>query len=109
MTLPPLQTPNEPADGSTQTLMLTLYVAGSALNSLRALTNLRAICEAHFSGRYQLEIVDIFDDPLRALADKVLVTPTLLKQAPAPSLRIMGDLSETQVVLLALQSTTRTP
>lgn len=109
MTLPPLQSPDTAADGSDPTLMLTLYVAGSALNSLRALTNLRAICEAHFSGRYQLEIVDIFEDPLRALADKVLVTPTLVKQAPVPVLRIMGDLSETQVVLLALQSTSRLP
>lgn len=87
--------------------MLTLYMAGSAINSLRALTNLKAICEEYFPGRYQLEIVDIFEDPLRTLADKVLITPTLAKTAPTPTIRLVGDLTETQTVLLALQSTDR--
>lgn len=87
-------------------LMLTLYVAGSALNSLRALTNLKTICAEHFPGRYQIEIVDIFQDPMRALADHVLITPTLAKTAPKPSLRLVGDLSDSQTVVLALQSIT---
>ena len=107
MSLPPDLTPNPSTHDSSETLMLTLYIAGSALNSLRALTNLEAICKEYFPGRYQIEIVDIFEDPSRALADKVLVTPTLAKAAPAPPIRLVGDLSEKQIVLLALQSISR--
>lgn len=104
MSVAPDLTPKPSAANASEMLMLRLYVAGSALNSLRAKNNLMAICERCFAGRYQIEIVDIFEEPLRALQDKVLVTPTLVKVAPAPSLQIMGDLSETEIVLLALQS-----
>ncbi len=94
---------NPPSGEPDNTLKVILYIAGSSLNSLRALTNLKTLCKAYFPGRYQIEVVDIFETPLRALADKVLITPTLVKAAPAPSVRIIGDLSETQTVLLALQ------
>lgn len=101
MTLSPEATPSNDPD---ETLMVTLYIAGTALNSLRALTNLKAICEAHFAGRYQIEVVDIFENPLRALTDRVLITPTLIKTAPTPRVIIVGDLRDTQTVLLGLQS-----
>lgn len=107
MSFPPNPTPEVSSQADPEMLMLTLYIAGSALNSLRALTNLKAICAEHFPGRHQLEIVDIFEDPLRALADKVLITPTLAKTAPTPTIRLVGDLSESQTVVVALQSTHR--
>lgn len=96
-------TPKPSSPDANDTLIITLYIAGNALNSLRALTNLKAICEKYFPGGYQLEVVDVFEHPLRALADKVLLTPTLVKTTPEPRLTLVGDLSATETVLLALQ------
>jgi circadian clock protein KaiB len=80
-----------------------LYVAGDAQNSAQALGNLTALCKAHLKGRYAIEIVDVFRDPKRALADGILMTPTLVKLAPAPCpQRIVGTLSQTQPLLRAL-------
>jgi circadian clock protein KaiB len=79
-----------------------LYVAGRALNSVQAIANLRALCAAHVPGRHEIELVDVFIEPDRALADAVFMTPTLLRIAPAPSLRIVGTLSQTDLVLDAL-------
>ena len=81
---------------------LRLYVAGGALNSAQAVANLRALCAAHLQGRHEIEIVDVFLEPKRALADGVFMTPTLMKIAPAPAQRIVGTLSGTQPVLDAL-------
>jgi circadian clock protein KaiB len=96
--------PNPPPDDAVAPVIITLYIVGNALNSLRAVANLKAICDTHFPGRYQPDIVDIFDDPLRAIADKVLVTPTLVITAPGARILIVGDLRDTQTVLLALQN-----
>ena len=82
-------------------LVLRLYVAGRAPNSLRAISNLEAICGAHFTG-HQLEIVDMLKEPRRAMADRIIVTPTLLKVLPLPAGRVIGDLSDTAQVLLVL-------
>ena len=109
MNVSPDPTVNMPNDAARDILVVRLYIAGGALNSLRALMNLKAICEEYFSKQYQIEVIDIFEDPLRALADKVLVTPMLVKTSPAPIIRLAGDLSQKQTVLLALQSTTRKP
>jgi circadian clock protein KaiB len=79
-----------------------LYVAGDALNSTQAIANLAALCRAHLQDRYQIEVVDVFKDPQRALADGIFMTPTLIKLAPSPVRRIVGTLSQTQTVLLAL-------
>lgn len=79
-----------------------LYVAGDSLNSTQAAANLRALCQAHLAGRHHIEIVDVFADPARALADAVFMTPTLLKQAPLPARRIIGNLNQTGLVLAAL-------
>ena len=79
-----------------------LYVAGESPNSTQALANLNALCRAHLPDRHEIEIVDVFRQPRRALADGVLMTPTLLKLAPAPLRTIVGTLSQTQAVLLAL-------
>src|SRR5580693_8506050 len=83
-------------------LVLRLYVAGSAPNSLRAIANTKAICDEHFASGYELEIVDLLQHPQRALADGIVVTPTLLKLLPFPVQRVIGNLSDTNQVLLTL-------
>jgi len=81
---------------------LRLYVAGSAPNSLRAIANCRAICDEHFASGHELEIVDLLDHPKRAMADGIIVTPTLLKLLPLPVARVIGTLSDTNQVLMVL-------
>ena len=79
-----------------------LYVAGDALNSAQARANLTALCRDHLAGRHEIEVVDVFREPKRVLADAVFMTPTLVKLAPQPVRRIVGTLSQTQTVLQAL-------
>ena len=83
-------------------LVLRLYVAGNAPNSLRAISNVKAICEEHFAAGHDLEIVDLLEHPRRALDDGIIVTPTLLKLSPLPVQRVIGNLSDTNQVLLTL-------
>jgi len=91
-----------PAKKSSDTLSLRLYVAGHAPNSLRAIANVRAICEKHFARGLDLEIVDLLEHPHRGLADGIIVTPTLLKLRPLPARRVIGNLSDVDQVLLTL-------
>ena len=80
-----------------------LYVAGDAQNAAHASANLDAICRTHLADRFEIEIVDVFRQPKRALADGIFMTPTLVKLAPSPApRRIVGTLSQTQPVLQAL-------
>lgn len=79
-----------------------LYVAGDAPNSMQAVANLGALCRAYLPERHEIEIVDVFREPRRALDDRIFMTPTLLKLAPHAPLRIVGTLSQTQTVLQAL-------
>lgn len=79
-----------------------LYVAGDALNSTQALANLTALCREYLPDRHAIEVVDVFREPARALADGILMTPTLVRLAPSPVRRIVGTLGQTQVVLQAL-------
>ena len=79
-----------------------LFVAGGAPNSAQALANLDAICREHLQFRYDVEVVDVFREPKRALADGIIMTPTLCKLAPAPVRKIIGTLSQTATVLEAL-------
>jgi circadian clock protein KaiB len=83
-------------------LVLRLYVAGNAPNSLKAIANIKAICDAQFADRHELEIVDLLKHPERALADGIIVSPTLLKLSPPPVQRVIGDLSDTTQVLVTL-------
>jgi circadian clock protein KaiB len=83
-------------------LILRLYVAGHAPNSMQAIANATAICAAHFSAAHQIEVVDLLEQPGRALADGIIVTPTLLKVSPPPMQRVVGNLSDTKQVLLIL-------
>jgi len=86
----------------TTVLRLRLYVAGNAPNSLRAIDNLKTICAEELLAGHELEIVDLLKFPMRALADGIIVTPTLLKLSPLPVQRVIGNLSDTTQVLLAL-------
>ena len=79
-----------------------LYLAGGAPNSVRALANLYALCRKHFPDSHRIEVVDVLKEPLRALTDGILVTPTVLKLSPAPEQQIIGNLSEEDEVLRAL-------
>jgi circadian clock protein KaiB len=84
-------------------MLLRLYVADSAPNSTRAIANLAAICREHLGGKFELEIIDVLEHPLRALADGILVTPSLTKISPSPLAKIVGNLSDTASVLHALE------
>jgi circadian clock protein KaiB len=79
-----------------------LYLAGGAPNSVRALANLYALCHRHFPESHRIEIIDVLQEPMRALAEAILVTPTLVKVSPAPQQQIIGNLSEEEEVLRAL-------
>lgn len=94
--------PKVPSREKTTRLQLRLYIAGHAPNSLHAIASLQALCAEHFSAAHDLEIVDMLDDPQRALADGIIVTPTLLKLRPRPLQRIVGALGDTQQVLRTL-------
>ncbi len=85
-------------------LRLRLYIAGQAPNSLRAIANAKAVCNEHFPADYVLEIVDLMEEPLRALADAIIVTPTLIRLSPLPARRVIGSLNDADQLLLALSS-----
>ena len=86
----------------TTVVVMRLYIANHAPNSVRAVANLAAICKEHLGDRFKLEIVDVLEYPLRALADGILVTPSLAKLSPAPAAKIVGNLSDKDSVLQAL-------
>ena len=84
------------------TFHFRLYVAGDAPNSLRAVANLRELCREHAPERHEIEIVDVIREPHRALADGVLLTPTVVRLSPGPPCRIVGNLSQRETVLATL-------
>ena len=79
-----------------------LYVAGDAPNSAQAVANLNALCRTHLAGRHEIEVVDVFREPQRALQDRIFMTPTLVKLAPSPVRQIVGTLREAETLLQAL-------
>lgn len=79
-----------------------LYVADDTQNSTQARANLTALCQKHLPGRHHIEVIDVFKDSKRALADHIFMTPILVRLAPAPVRRIMGTLNQTDKVLTAL-------
>jgi circadian clock protein KaiB len=95
--------PASPAtlDGA-ETWLLRLYVAGQTPRSVLAFANLRHICEDHLAGRYQIEIIDLTAHPELAGEDQILAIPTLVRALPEPVRHIIGDLSETERVLVGL-------
>ena len=85
-----------------RTFKFRLYVAGDARNSSLAISNLTAFCRQHLPDRHQVEIVDVLREPKRALLESIFMTPTLVKHVPGPVQRIVGTLSDPDIVLLAL-------
>lgn len=86
----------------TEPWKLTLYVMGESRKSLRALNNLRNICDTYLDGRCLLDVVDLEKEPHRAREDQILAVPSLLRRSPPPIRRIIGDLSDTDKVLAGL-------
>jgi circadian clock protein KaiB len=83
--------------------LLKLYVTGTSPRTERAIGNLRHICETELGGDYALEIIDVLENPEAAEQDRILATPTLIKTLPLPLRRVIGDLSDTEKVLLGLE------
>jgi circadian clock protein KaiB len=81
---------------------LRLYIAGQSPRSLRAMANLASICEQHLSGRYAVEVIDLVETPSLAKTDDILAIPTLVRCSPAPSRKVIGDLSDTDRALAGL-------
>jgi circadian clock protein KaiB len=93
----------KPTGGSLATYVLKLYVTGTSPRAEVAIANLRRICEQDLRGQYELQIIDVLEHPQVAEDDKILATPTLIKQLPPPLRRVIGDLSDKTKVLLGLE------
>ncbi len=93
------QLSTQPLEGK---YVLRLYVAGNTPQSSRAITNIKALCETHLTGRYTLTVVDLHEQTDLAADDQVVATPTLVRQLPLPVRRLLGDLSQEERVLVAL-------
>jgi circadian clock protein KaiB len=87
---------------SAERYALTLFVSGASDSSAEAIANVRDICDRHLSGRYQLDIVDLHQEPALAKRHHVLATPTLIKDRPLPSRMLVGDMSDHLRILVAL-------
>lgn len=94
----------KPADSAptTEVWMLRLYVAGQTAKSLTAFANLKRICDEHLAGKYRIEIVDLIKNPTLAKGDQILAIPTLVRQLPPPVKKLIGDLANTERVLVGL-------
>ena len=81
---------------------LRLFITGTTPRSTQAIANIRSLCEEHLPGRYDLEVVDIYQQPAAASAEQIIAAPTLVKKSPSPSRRLVGDLSDRNKVLIGL-------
>ncbi len=98
-TMKPLVSPAiKPAD----VCLLRLYVAGQTPNCVAAFANLKRICEQYLVGKYQIEVIDLLENPTLARGDQILAIPTLVRKLPEPVRKIIGDLSNTERVLIGL-------
>ena len=82
--------------------ILKLYITGMTPQSMRAIANVKKICEEHLQGRYELEVVDLYQHPQLATGEQIIAAPTLIKKLPLPLRRIIGDMSKTERVLVGL-------
>ena len=92
----------EQEEAANDRYILTLYVAGQTPKSLTALTNLKRICEEHLEGRYALEVIDVTKHPEVAIEQQILALPTLVRKIPTPMRKLIGDLSNTEKALIAM-------
>src|SRR5258707_765839 len=94
--------PGKPAPRKPVVWNLRLYVAGQTPKSIRAFANLKLLCEDHLKGRYQIEVIDLRENPNLARDEQIVAVPTLIKRLPPPVRRLIGDLSNVKKVLLGL-------
>ncbi len=94
--------PNRNHGDDTEVWELRLYVAGKTPRSIAAFANLKRICEAHLDNRYRIEVIDLLVDPQLASGDQIFAIPTLVRKLPVPVRKIIGDLSNTERVLVGL-------
>lgn len=94
-------------EAKSDTFVLRLYVAGQTPKSMIAFANLKTICEEHLAGRYKIEVVDLLENPKLARGDQILAIPTLVRKLPEPVRKIIGDLSNTERVLIGLNLLSR--
>jgi circadian clock protein KaiB len=92
----------KPAEIISDAFILRLYVAGQTPKSIAAFVNLKKICEEHLAGRYRIEVIDLLRNPQLARGDQILAVPTLVRNLPVPVRKIIGDLSNTERVLIGL-------
>jgi circadian clock protein KaiB len=88
--------------GPRQAYVLRLFVAGMTARSTRAVENIRAICEEHFAGAYELEVINLYEHPALASGEQIIAAPTCVKEWPRPTRRVIGDMSNTARVLAGL-------
>jgi circadian clock protein KaiB len=89
-------------ESGTERYVLRLYVTGMTPRSVRAIANIKQICEEHLQGRYDLEVIDIYQRPSLVAGEQIIAVPTLIKKLPLPLRRMIGDLSDTERVLFGL-------
>lgn len=89
-------------DDRSDTCKLRLYAAGASVNSVKAVENVKAVCEKYFKGCYILEIIDIYQQPLLAEEDQIIALPLLIRKYPLPERRFVGDMSNTEVIIKGL-------
>jgi len=85
-----------------ETYLLRLYVTGSTAQSVHAINNVKKICEEHLQGCYELQVIDLYQQPQLAHGEQIIAVPTLIKKLPPPLRRIIGDMSSTERVLVGL-------
>ena len=101
-TKPKTRPPNAEEKAPPEFWILRLYVAGQTPKSLEAFANLKRICEEHMAGQYEIEVIDLLENPQLAAGDQILAIPTLVRKLPPPVRKIIGDLSNTERVLIGL-------
>src|SRR5690349_23693965 len=94
--LPPEWGASAPAEAGEETFLLRLFVTGMTPRSTDAIARIKAICEEYLGGRYELEVIDIYQQPEAARGEQIVATPTLIKKLPPPLRRLVGDLSDKQ-------------
>jgi circadian clock protein KaiB len=97
-----MTTPPDAASATEADYLLHLYITGATPNSMRAVRNLKEICEAHLAGRYELLIIDIYQQPDLAAQEQIIAAPTLIRVRPLPRRQLVGDLSNRSAVLISL-------
>jgi circadian clock protein KaiB len=97
-----ITSPEPPASSAEAEYVLHLFITGATPNSMRAVRNIKEICEEHLAGRYELLIIDIYQQPQLAKQEQIVAAPTLIRQRPLPRRQLVGDLSNRAAVLISL-------